>query len=229
MSSASDRHALRAAKGLVVAAVVAIIVALAVWLWPRSPGPRVVIVGDSITVFAHQDISHALGGQYAVTTSAVSGKRIDEMLPALQNDLKKHPRAVVLNLGTNDMLQARLHPDWQAGYDAMIAMVADVPCVVLTTISTLAATTPTPDPALDPQVASQINGAMVTTAATRKNVHVIDWNQIVHGPGGLALLIPDRIHPSDAGSRVLATEIRHALDAPDCAAAIRGRTPTSPT
>jgi lysophospholipase L1-like esterase len=203
---------------IVGAIVIGVVIALAVWLWPRPSGPRVVIVGDSITVFAHHEISHALGGHYSVKTSAVVGQRIDQMLPALQRDLGKHPRAVVLNLGTNDVLQARLHPDWQTGYNAMIAMVAGVPCVVLMTISTLAATSPTPDPAAEPQVASEINGAIVATAANHQNVHVVDWNQIVHGANGVALLIPDRIHPSDQGSRVLGTEIRHALDT-ECAAA----------
>jgi lysophospholipase L1-like esterase len=175
-----------------------------------------VIVGDSITVFAHDEISHALRGHYSVTTSAVFGQRIDEMLPALLRDLTEHPRAVVLNLGTNDVLQARLHPDWQTGFNAMISMVSHVPCVVLTTISTLATTSPIPDAAAEPQVASEINGAIVATAASHPNMHVIDWNQAVHGPDGLALLIPDRVHPSDAGSRVLALEIRHSLDT-DCA------------
>ncbi len=207
----------------VAAAVLALVlvVAVGVWLWSRPSQPRVVVVGDSITVFAHPEINRALDGHYSVTTSAVSGQRIDEMLPALQRDLKKHPRAVVLNLGTNDVLQARLHPDWQTSFNTMIAMVEHVPCVVLTTISTLAATTPTPDDALEPQVAPALNDAIVTTAAQHSNVHIVDWNQLVHGPNGVALLIPDRIHPSDEGSRVLATQIRDTLDT-DCAAAIRG-------
>ena len=221
ISSPSDRRSSRAFQGLVAAVVLALVIALVVWLWPSPSNPRVVVVGDSITVFAHHEINHALGSNYSVTTSAVVGQRIDEMLPALQRDLKKHPRAVVLNLGTNDVLQARLHPDWPPGFNMMIAMVANVPCVVLTTISTLAATSPAPEPAAEGQVASEINGAILTTAANHPNVHVVDWNQIVHNPDGITLLIPDRIHPSDAGSRVLATEIRHTLDT-DCAAAIHG-------
>jgi lysophospholipase L1-like esterase len=201
---------------LVVVALLFVVVAAAVWLWPRASGPRVVIVGDSITVFAHDEISHALRGHYSVTTSAVFGQRIDEMLPALRHDLTKHPRAVVLNLGTNDVLQARLHPDWQTGFHTMISMVSHVRCVALTTISTLLTTSPILDAAAEPQVASEINGAIVETAASHPNVHVIDWNQAVHGPNGLSLLIPDRVHPSDAGSRVLAVEIRHTLDS-NCA------------
>ena len=197
---------------LVVVALLFVVVAVAVRLWPRSSGPRVVIVGDSITVFAHDEISHALRGHYSVTTSAVFGQRIDEMLPALRHDLTKHPRAVVLNLGTNDVLQGRLHPDWQTGFRTMISMVSHVPCVVLTTISTVTTTSPIPDAAAEPQVASEINGAILKTAASHPNVHVIDWNQAVNGPNGLSLLIPDRVHPSDAGSRVLAVQIRHTLD-----------------
>jgi len=216
LSHSARRAAVSPRVLLVVVALLFVVVAAAVWLWPRSSGPRVVIVGDSITVFAHDEISHALRGHYSVTTSAVFGQRIDEMLPALRHDLTKHPRAVVLNLGTNDVLQARLHPDWQTGYRAMISMVSHVPCVALTTISTLLTTSPILDTAAEPQVASEINAAIVKTAASHRNVHVIDWNQAVHGPNGLSLLIPDRVHPSDAGSRVLAVEIRHILDS-NCA------------
>jgi lysophospholipase L1-like esterase len=202
---------------IAVAVVVALIVG-AVALWPRSHGPKVAVVGDSITVFARHDLNHALDSAYDVKTSAVMGQRIDQMLAPLQHDLKSHPRAVVVNLGTNDVLQARLHPDWRTGFNAMIALVASTPCVVLTTISTLATTSA----AAVPSVATDINAAIIGAAASHPNFHVLDWNGIVHGPNGIALLIPDRIHPSGPGSRIIAASVRHILDT-NCATVMHGR------
>lgn len=69
------------------------------------------IVGDSITFFAGRDITTALGDTYHADAHSGIGKRIDEMLPTLQSAVRHHPFALVVNLGTNDALQAQTHPD----------------------------------------------------------------------------------------------------------------------
>ena len=112
-----------------------------------------------------------------------------------------------MNLGTNDVLQGKEHPDWQRGFTSMIDALASSRCVVLTTISTTVnGSTATPS------VASAINRAIEATVSDHRNFHVADWNAAVHGPNGAALLNADRVHPSPAGQVVLARLLRAALD-----------------
>src|SRR2546423_11881593 len=89
--------------GIVVVALAALVIGRA----PRGSSPRTVpVVGDSITVFSSRDISTVLSGAYRPAVHAQIGARIDQMLPTLRALLRAHPYAVVVNLGTNDVLQA---------------------------------------------------------------------------------------------------------------------------
>ena len=114
---------------------------------------------------------------------------------------------MVVNLGTNDVLQGQTHPDWKSGFTRMVALLAPARCVVLTTISTLVR-----GRTAIPAVASEINRAIATAASSHRNFHVVDWNAAVHGSNGASLLSADRIHPSPAGQLALAVLIRAALD-----------------
>src|SRR5438876_11644690 len=127
------------------------------------------------------------------------------MLPTVRDVMRDHPLAVVVDLGTNDALQAQTHPDWQTGFRRMIATLSPAQCVVLTTINTL----------IDGRsgglpVASEINGAIAAVAATHRNFHVVDWNAAVHRVNGADLLTADQIHPSPAGELTLAALVRTA-------------------
>jgi hypothetical protein len=170
----------------------------------------VAVVGDSITVVAHDDIAASLAGAYSPDFHAIWGQRIDQMLPTLSVVAGRHPSDVVVNLGSNDAIQAATHPDWQRAFDQMIEMLAPMHCVVLTTVSTLLDVSPGSAP-----VAADIDAAIVSVASTRPNFHVIDWNAAVHAPNGVGLLSADRVHPSPAGQLTLADLIRTALDR-DC-------------
>jgi len=192
--------------GVAVLAVLLIIVAALA----RGSTPTVPVVGDSITFFSGTDITAALANNYHADVHSGIGKRIDQLLPTLQAAVGHHPFAVIVNLGTNDALQAQTHPDWRSGFERMIAILAPVQCVVLTTISTLVH-----DSAAAPGAASDINDAIVVAAAAHPNLHVVDWNAAVHAPNGTNLLISDRIHPSTAGDLTLAALDRTTLDR-DC-------------
>ena len=189
------------------------------WRGRSSNGTAsVAIIGDSITVNSADDLSRALEPEYDVDIRAQSGRRIDEMLPALRTALSAHPREVVVNLGTNDVLQAKLHADWRAGFNQLIGLLAPVRCVALTTVSTRL-----DGPTARPGVAPEINEALVRAIAAHRNFHIIDWNARIHEPDGASLIIFDGIHPTPAGELVLAGLTRTTLDR-DC----RGR-PGAPT
>lgn len=192
---------------LVAAAFVAAAVVIrSVTVDDNGSSSRVPVVGDSITFVSAHEIATALEGRYQPDLHAAIGERIDQMLPALRTALRADPFAVVVNLGTNDALQARTHPDWQRGFTSMVAALAPVRCVVLTTISSLV------DGPSASAVASEINRAISEAVSAHPNFHVVDWNAAVHRPSGPSLLDAGRIHPSPAGQVVLAGLLRTALD-----------------
>lgn len=182
------------------------VAAIVVYTSPPALG-SVVVVGDSITVVAHDDIAASLAGAYSPDIHAMWGQRIDQMLPTLSVVLRRHPSDVVVNLGSNDAIQAATHPDWQRAFDQMIEMLAPMHCVVLTTVSTRL------DVSRGSQlVAADIDAAIGSVASTRPNFHVVDWNAAVHATHGAGLLSADQVHPSPAGQLTLADLIRTALD-----------------
>jgi hypothetical protein len=195
---------------VVIAAVTVAAVGVGIALSTRN-SRTVPVVGDSITVYSRNDISRGLKGAYHAEVTALIGQRIDQMLPALRNAVQKDPFAVIENLGTNDALQGRKHPDWKSGFTRMVALLAPARCVVLTTINTL----PNGSPSAVPSVASDINRAIAEAAASHPNFHVADWNAAVHGADGARLLVDDQVHPSGPGQLVLAALYRSALDR-DC-------------
>jgi len=181
---------------------------------PASPSLPVVrtvsVVGDSITVVSRPAISSALAGAYETDIRGIWGQRIDQMLPTLSAVLRQHPSAVVVNLGSNDAIQAETHRGWQSSFARMIALLSPTRCVLLTTISTLLDARNPPPP-----VAADINAAIEGVTSRYRNFHIVDWNAAVHANNGRTLLSPDRIHPSPVGQLTLAALIRSALDG-DC-------------
>jgi lysophospholipase L1-like esterase len=169
-----------------------------------KPPEKVAVIGDSITVLSAVAIQKQLGDHPNI--QAELGKRIDEMLPALRDALQKKPDAVVVNLGTNDVLQGTIHPDWRPGFLQLVQALEHTDCAVLVNINTTAT-----NRSARPEFAPQINAAIAKAAETHDNFHVIDWDAIVHAPGGDALIQPDTIHPTGPGAQRLAREIRHTL------------------
>ena len=195
-----------------VRAAVTIIVASAVLLagcGGSGKPPVVAVVGDSITVLSGPGVEAELSG-YALYIRAVDGKRIDQMIPALQAELQRDPKGVVINLGTNDAIQARTHPDWLTGFDALWDLVRSRTCVVYVTVSTNA------DYLGRHAVAADIDAAIRQLAAQHRNVKIVDWNAAVHeDPSLLASRNPpaDHIHPYTSRAwRWLGTHYRSALE-----------------
>ena len=130
----------------------------------------------------------------------LTSEQIDAALAKAQSD---HPGAyaTVLNAGTNDV-HFDVGPSWKRSYDALLARVT-TPCVVLTTVSERLDEQPhTPS-------ARTINVYIRTIAAEHPNVRVVDWNS--HVLSGAPVVVPDGIHPNDAGRQWIADQDLAAL------------------
>jgi hypothetical protein len=206
------------ARRLVVAAWT---VAVAAACAQTKPGvEHIAVVGDSITALSKGALRATLQPPYELEVAAANGKRIDQMLPALQREVRrKHPVAVIENLGTNDAVQGGRQADWRASWAQMIATTVNVPCVVLTTINTAT------DTLSRGSVASDINVLIATLAASDPTKYqVVDWNGFIRGqgyPSVLRYLQLDFFHPTARGSAWLAGRDKTAVDR--CRRGWRGR------
>lgn len=175
-------------------------------------GPKVGIVGDSITNLIREDLHTTLGAKYHYVVMARNGKRIDQQLGALRSilDADDPPKRVVVNLGTNDVLQRR--GDAVAHLYEELKVLEGVPCVILVTIS------PTADYERG-HLSEDLNTAMKAAVAAHPNFHLLDWAAMLAADDHQSqwLSPEDAIHPTTAGGEVLAAQYRSALDQ-DCAA-----------
>jgi GDSL-like Lipase/Acylhydrolase family len=155
-------------------------------------GPVVAIVGDSITRVSAPKLKSELR-YYGLDIRAQDKQRIDEMVPQLRTQLRRHPDAVVINLGTNDAIQAAKHPNWRPAFTTVWRLVSKRQCVIYSTINTFVdeiygrAT-----------VAADINRAIHVLADRHKNVRIVDWNAAVHANRQLLAngnYAGDMIHP----------------------------------
>ena len=175
-----------------------------------SRGTVVAIVGDSITRAA----APALKSDFryvGLDLHAEDHQRIDEMLPQLRVQLQRNPDAVVINLGTNDAIQARQHPDWRTAFDTVWKLVQSRPCVVYATINTFADTLRG-----HRTVAADINHEIRLLAAAHRNVRIVDWDAAVQADqsllAGSGKSRSDMIHPmTPRAKRWIATHYRNAV------------------
>jgi hypothetical protein len=182
----------------------------------NQSGPKVDVVGDSITWLATPDISGALAPHYAYLVSGKVGYTIAQQQPTINFLLANNsgaPADVIVNLGTNDAMKQHQpggYPQYQADYNNMVASLAGVHCVILVTINTL-----TDYPSGN--TAQTINSDIAQTVATRHNFHEIDWaNLISQGNNAQQWLNPtDMVHPNAAGQQEIANLYLQALQA-DC-------------
>ena len=102
-------------------------------------------------------------------------------------------------------------PAWERSFDAMWAAVADESCVVYVTLRTQAGL----------PIGAQINAKIAATAAANPNVRIYDWETDINAAVATSRADPslppplsDTVHPTPAGSDILAAGVRRALD--DC-------------
>jgi lysophospholipase L1-like esterase len=170
------------------------------------------IVGDSITFLSEPSIEGDLKGWH-YDIQAQKGKTIADMTPVMESKIIKGPdgppHSIVINLGTNDVIQSNRH--WRSDWQTLMSDTAAVPCEVLFTVNDIA----------DAYIrrpggptAQDIN-RLVSRAqqADPTRVHVIDWNGEVKATGSVISL--EGIHPVAYGQQWIGAHIARTLDQ-DC-------------
>jgi hypothetical protein len=205
-------------KLLIPATLMAVVLGLTACYQGNLSGPRVAVLGDSITDISHDAIASALAPNYAYNIGAHGGytfaNQSDE-LQTLINDPAGVPNDLVINLGSNDVFQYSTNGDtWRVGYQQVMGIAGFVgACVVVVNVNTYA-----DDLVVGaPPVAEQINSAIDASVASDPRFHLLDWNAFIHEGTNFDEYIAPlsdfglNVHPNVAGQVKLADMIRDAL------------------
>lgn len=169
-------------------------------------GGGVVLVGDSLTMLVAEPVA-AAAPDLEVRRDADWGLRIDQEIASASEEATKDPDQVVINLGTNNVLQGYDPTASAQDLTTIVDEFDDVPCVHIVTINErmnrLGQDTSS--------AAAALNAQIRALADSRPNVRLIDWNQIALDRAAEGLMDPDTVHPNGAGVAVLTQAYVDAL------------------
>jgi lysophospholipase L1-like esterase len=180
----------------------------------KSRGPEVVLMGDSITDQTAEVFAQRLGDRWDLTTSGTPGYRADQRVGDVANLALHDPTQVIINLGTNDVLQKKAPAETLDALEKVGSGFAPARCVYLVTVTSSFIN---PQDTALPARAQELN-AGIRDLAARHHWGVVPWDQLVAdydaGPQPEGPLTTDTVHPTDVGKRMLADAYAKALD--DC-------------
>lgn len=167
-----------------------------------SSGPEhgVTLLGDSITVLTGETVAQRLDGVTDTRVVADFGLRIDEQLKNADDIRKRRPDQVIVNLGTNDILQGRPTNTAIEDYRQILDSLDDIACVSVITLNEhmdrMGENTSEP--------AVAFNAALRSLATGYPNVTVTEWSSIIPFDENANLMDDDTVHPNAAGIARLA-------------------------
>lgn len=188
-----------------------IAVAIIAWLLVgRSrKGDTVEILGDSITAQSSDTLRAALS-DYTLNIQAIGGLRTDQLQSAAEKAATSHPKQVIINLGTNDVLQGKDLDQVKANLEKMVSTFSDADCIHVVTLNThMVISTGPKEPEL-----KAANDAIDQIIASHPNVSKIDWNKIVedsNDASGHETVTVESIHPNAKGKLLLTKAYADAL------------------
>ena len=202
----------RSVAGAIGVTAVVLVAAFVLYRQTRDDRPRVLLLGDSITEVAQKQVTDELGGRYRILASGAPKRRADQRLADIPLLLTTKPEDVVINLGTNDVIQHRSPDVTVAAIGKLATAFPTARCVILVTVNedmyNLHIPTLRPD-------AQAVNRRILALAA-RHRWSVVRWDSIVakymaegQKQGHLS---PDTVHPGPIGQRLLADAYGRALD-----------------
>lgn len=207
----------RGARGLVVALVLVVLLAVGAFVVVRgglgsTGGNEVVVFGDSITEQATDPLHQRFDGSFAVTVSGVSGARADQRVADAAAYASTTPGHVIINLGTNDVLQGTPTEETVAALTHIAEGFSGTDCVHLVTVNERMVDLSRPEL----HVGAVAINERIRALAAEQGWDVIDWASIVAesdqagNPEGPLTL--DTVHPTPVGQRHLLDAYQQALD-----------------
>lgn len=160
--------------------------------------PVVGFLGDSITFQATTALEDRVPDTWRSDVRATSGATIADMAAQAARMGAEQPEAVIVNLGTNDVMQAFPPEKSAADLDLLLDQLGDPSCVVLVTVHENIVTEQ--DGVLADRV--RATNAALAEVADRRGVRVVDWTAHLAAAGavpGTPDLLIDTVHLSDAG------------------------------
>lgn len=178
----------------------------------------VVVIGDSITEQGRPVIEQRIGALRRVIVDGRSGFRVDQQLSTAQRLAAVQPDQVIIELGTNDVLQGWDLDRSADGLRQVVDLFGSSRCIHLVMIDE---NMPSAD-GESRERARRLNAAMADIASSDGRVHLIDVPSLVErfetvDPGEPYAL--DGVHPTEAGQSTLVDAYVDALDRCDASAA----------
>ena len=172
----------------------------------------VALVGDSITEQADATFHAVLEPAYRVRVRGRGGYRIEEMEPYAIETATAKPEQVIINLGTNDVLDNWPVDKSVTALNRMIKDFSGTNCLHLVTINESLFNENVPG--LSGRAA--LFNLQLRSIATSQGIDVIDWAAAVKADAELHPGDPitsDTVHPTERGHKVLAELYKKSLDA----------------
>jgi hypothetical protein len=164
-------------------------------LFSDDDGPRVLVVGDSVTRLAADQLREKMSWAEAVDIKARDGDRTDQLLAAARRGVDASPDIGIFMPGYNDILQNRAETDALA---AMIALAAEVECSVWLLIPE--------DGGYSTSQVRTWNQRVRAAADKHSSLHVErDWKRLVErSPSFTFVSQLDAVHPNKQGREAVA-------------------------
>lgn len=164
----------------------------------------VIVIGDSITHLAQDEVARRSGDRYDFTIRADNGATSAEMLEEAERLGPRRPDQLVINLGTNDINLNVPAEETIANIRAIADLFDSADCVHLATLNEHIVSYELPILATR---AEEMNDRFHQLVEDDGDFDLIDWNLAIEDyiasgrPEGP--LLYDTVHPTEVGQRIL--------------------------
>lgn len=172
-------------------------------------GPRVAVVGDSITAHAEADLTAALSGYARAVGGVPSMTMADAIDERVRPAVVTAPEVLVVELGLNDALNGWDSSDLPT-LEKTLALLDDAPCVVWVTPSALAPSYyDHQGPGTMQARAAAFKASLQKRLPKHPNQHLADWSatQLQHPDWFVA----DHVHHAPAGHQAYAQFVAQSV------------------